>query len=205
MTRSSPPNAPFGRRGFLFAALAALSGCGARGLTAASTEDLPADLATRLRAGGYVIYFRHGATDRKGTDGPDMPREEQRLLSDEGIAQSRRIGRRFRALDIPVAEVRTSQMYRCREMGEIAFGTITIDPMLLNASNDLFGSGERIDYLRGLLATPVPEGGNLVLISHRPNILRAAGLGLAEGEAAVFRPGADGTFALVARVLPEQW
>lgn len=199
------PTFPVGRRALLIAAAAALAGCATRGPLPEGSEEIPDDLVERLRAGGHVIYFRHGATDRNGTDGPSMPRAEQRLLSEEGIAQSRRIGRRFRALGIPVGPVLTSPMYRCLEMGQIAFDKATVDPQLLNAANDLFDLEGVTAHLRGLLSAPVAPGENRILISHKPNLLRVAGLSLAPAEAAVFRPVAGPSFQLVARVLAEEW
>ena len=47
---------------------------------------------------------------------------------------------------------------------------------------------ERAAALRRLLATPPAPGTNIVLVGHLFNIQAAAGIGLAEGEAAIFRP-----------------
>lgn len=186
------------RRCLLLAGIATVVGACAR------TSESPEALEV-LRQGGHVIYFRHGATDWKGNDSQTWPREQQRLLSDEGIAQSRRIGQRFRALGIPVAEVRASPFFRCTEMGQIAFGRATPDNGLLSTANAIGTAPQRVAYLRTLLSTPHGDDGNLVLIAHSGNIRSAAGVRLAEGEAAVFRPlGADG-FELTAQVLPEEW
>lgn len=203
MKEPAPHQIVFARRVFLLGAAAALSGCAGRG--PADGGEAHEALVSRLRGGGHVIYFRHGATLDGGEDGMDIPRERQRLLSEEGIAQARRIGRRFRALGIPVGEVLTSPTYRCLETGQIAFGRAEPDPLLMNAPSAGGDPEERVAHLRRLLGAPVPEGENRILVSHATNILRAAGLSLSQGEAAVFRPAGQGRFALVARVVPGAW
>ncbi len=54
---------------------------------------------------------------------------------------------------------------------------------------------------------PAP-GANNLMVSHKPNILDALGkewFEIKEGEASIFRPAGDGTYALVARVLIDDW
>lgn len=190
------------RRRFLLLAgsgLVLLPGCGLPGSGAGAALPVEA-----LRQGGHVIYFRHGATDWQGNDSPRMPRHEQRNLSPEGIEQSRRIGRRFRVLRIPVGEVLASPFHRCIDMAELAFGRHQIEPRLLNTANIGAPVG-RVEWLRAELARPVAPGVNRMLIGHSPNLATAAGITLAEGEAAIFRPDGQGGHALVVRVMPEGW
>lgn len=158
-----------------------------------------------LRGGGLVVYFRHAATiPSKEEDFPDWPRDRQRLLSEEGMAQSRRIGRRFRDLGLPVDEVRASPFLRSMDMAELAFGEAIADDRLVS-STSRGGPPGRVAYLRRLLSTPWAGPGNLVLISHIANITAAAGVTLVEGEALVVRPlGQDG-FEPLGRVLPSAW
>lgn len=158
-----------------------------------------------LREGGLVVYFRHAATTPSQTeDFPDWPRDRQRLLSKEGEAQSRRIGRRFRDLRLPVDEVRSSPFLRCMDMAELAFGGAVADDRLIS-STSRGGPKGRVAYLRKLMSTPRPGQGNLVLISHVANITAAAGVTLAEGEALVLRPlGRDG-FERLGRVAAKAW
>jgi phosphohistidine phosphatase SixA len=183
-----------------------LSGCvllGACGVP--RSQSARGGVIGALRGGGLVVYFRHGATiPSKEEDFPDWPRERQRLLSDEGIAQSRRIGRRFRELGLPVDEVRSSPFLRCLDMAGIAFGGATVDDRLISSTSRGGPSG-RVAHLRGLLSTPWPGLGNLVLISHVANITAAAGVALVEGEALVVRPlGKDG-FRPLGRVAAAAW
>ena len=164
------------------------------------------DLVDALRSGGYVIYFRHAATDRSqaDTDTPELENcQKQRNLTDLGRADARRIGEAFRALQIPVGQVLSSGYCRTRETAELAFGQAEVTPDLTG-----FPAGQeeqRIAALRQLLSTPPQPGTNTVLVAHGFNITNTANISLAEGEAAVFAPLRDGNFGLVARFKPEEW
>lgn len=182
--------------------------------TAPSTTGAPGTTTTEaaallpaLRAGGYVIYFRHGATDDAGdTDVENLENcETQRNLSEEGRGQARAIGRAFRELEIPVGAVRSSAFCRTREFASLAFGRVeqSVDLTSLPEGGEA-EERRRVAALRELLATAPPEGQNTVLVGHLFNIQRAADLLLDEGEAAVVRPG-DGRFTIVATPSPEEW
>jgi phosphohistidine phosphatase SixA len=160
-------------------------------------------LVDALRGGGYVIYFRHAATDQSQAD-TDLSRcETQRNLNEQGRADARAIGAAFRSLNIPVGQVLSSGYCRARDTAQLAFGRAEL-------VRDLSGLPEsqreqRVATLKRLLATPPEPGTNTVLVAHGFNIQAAAELSLAEGEAAIFAPASDGTFVLVARVRPDEW
>ncbi|MDH5537108.1 MAG: histidine phosphatase family protein, partial [Betaproteobacteria bacterium] len=70
----------------------------------------------KLRAGGYTVLIRHATTVPGLGDPPDFRLGDcatQRNLSDAGREESRRIGDRFRAENVPVAEVLSSRWCRC--------------------------------------------------------------------------------------------
>lgn len=150
-------------------------------------------LLVALRAGGFVIYFRHARTDfsQDDTDLSDLSNcATQRNLTDDGRAQARQIGEAITALEIPIGEVLSSELCRTRETAELAFGRATLTPDLTS-----FGTAEsdaeeqrRVEALRSLLGTPPRSGTNTVLVGHQFNINRATGVSIAEGEAAIFRP-----------------
>ena len=165
-----------------------------------------ADEALRgaLREGGHVIYFRHAATTWSGVDRIEWPREQQRLLSDLGIAQSRQIGAAFAEHGIPVGDVLASPFARCRDMAEIAFGRVEERMELLGLLSDASGRLARIEYLRDQLTTPPAPRSNRIIVSHRSNIAEVAGASLAEGEAVVVRPDGAG-FSTITQVQPNSW
>lgn len=158
-----------------------------------------------LTEGGFVICFRHGATTWSGIDRLEWPRERQRLLSDEGIRQSRVIGEAFEARGIPVGEVLASPFARCRDMAEIAFGRVEERMELVGLLSDEEGRQGRIDYLMRKV-TEVPRAGtNRIVVSHTSNILAVANTRLEEGDAVVLQPDSVGGFDLVGTVRPDDW
>lgn len=177
-------------------------------------EPLPAELIGRLRSGGYVIVFRHGATVSVQAKADSMSRPNvpaQRQLNEEGRAQASSIGDALRVLKIPVAQVLTSTVQRAVDTGKLlGFGDVS-------ATGDLAESGtessaedndRRAQALRKLVAARPPAGSNVVLVSHKPNIVDAFGTGwsdVREGEASVFEPDGNGGTKLVARIQADTW
>jgi phosphohistidine phosphatase SixA len=173
-----------------------------------TTTTEAGELLLGLRRGGYVIYFRHGATD--DADDTDLQNlencETQRNLTEEGRAQAREIGRAFNELQVPVGPVRSSAFCRTREFANLAFGRVE-ESVELTSLPEAGGDAEeerRVEALREMLGMPPPEGQNTVLVGHLFNTQRAAEIALAEGDAAVVRPAEDG-FTVVATVSPEEW
>jgi phosphohistidine phosphatase SixA len=160
------------------------------------------NLASALRQGGHVIYFRHTATDFSRTDAGMRDYADcgnQRMLSSQGRSQARDIGRRIAALKLPPVQALASPMCRTLETAQLMFGHVT--------PNNTLREGAAGDYpgLKQLLASPVAAGSNRWLVGHGTPFRAIAGPPhLAEGEAAVIRP--DGKhWTVVARVLPQEW
>ena len=66
----------------------------------------------------------------------------------------------------------------------------------------------RADALRMLVAFPPSADNNLVIVTHKPNIMDAFGkdwFDVREGEASVFEPDGRGGYKLIVRVLPSEW
>jgi phosphohistidine phosphatase SixA len=166
-----------------------------------------------LRQGGYVIVFRHGAThnDQADTD-PLHPENvaQQRQLNDQGRALARAIGDAMRKLKIPVGQVHTSVFNRAVETGKLlGFGEVT--PSLDFTEGGLVVSpienNRRMAALRKVAATAPAAGSNVVVVTHKPNILDAFGkdwFDVREGEASVLKPESDG-YKLVVRVQADEW
>jgi len=180
---------------------------------AAADESALADLAAilpDLRAGGYVIYFRHGVTEQKVADDlePDFARcETQRNLSEQGRAQATETGKAIAALGIPVGAVISSPYCRTKETAQLAFGRYQVEPDLYFALNVDATERDRLTLaLRRMLATPPAAASNTVIIAHSANLKESTGFWpKPEGVAYVFKPkGGDG-FVAVAKVLPDDW
>lgn len=150
-----------------------------------------------LREGGLNLYFRHGITDRSQLDsGRRGDRAGQRNLSETGRVQATRLGEAFRILNIPVAEVLSSEVFRARDTAELAFGSARIEPELIADDYTPDNAAEDARRVSRRLAEPV-TGGNRVMVGHIVPLGMILGRSLAqaefpEGAAAVFRPrGAD--------------
>ena len=186
-------------------------------LTVAAANAAPAtpDKGTvdALRAGGYVILLRHGATfpDQADTDPLNFDNiAAQRNLNDKGKALAQAFGSTLRRIGIPVGKVYTSKYNRAYETAVIAgFGDIekTADLTeggLVVSPNE---NARRADALRKMLAVPPLPGTNTILITHQPNILAALGkdwFDVKEGEASIFHPE-NGNAVLVARIPMDAW
>src|SRR5215475_2876284 len=167
-----------------------------------------------LRDGGYVIVFRHGATyqDQADTD-PLNPTNvaKQRQLNDDGRTLAKSIGESMRKLRIPVGQVHSSHFQRAIDTGTLmGFGDV-------KASADFAEGGlvvtpiennRRAAALRKIAGSTPPTGTNIVVVTHKPNILDAFGkdwFDVREGEASVFKPDGNGGYRLVVRVQAGDW
>ena len=173
----------------------------------------PGELAKALRAGGYVILLRHGATftDQADTDPFNLADvAKQRNLNDKGKVLAKAFGAAIREAGVPVGAVYTSEFNRGYETGVLAgFADIT-------KTRDLSEGGlvvtpdensRRAKALRDLLGKTPDAGKNTILITHKPNIVDALGkewFDVKEGEAGIFKPEA-GKYSLVARVEMADW
>jgi phosphohistidine phosphatase SixA len=172
-----------------------------------------ADWINALRQGGYVIVFRHGAThqDQADTD-PLNPKNiaQQRQLNDAGRAKAKEIGEAFRKLRIPVGQIQSSVFNRAVETGTLmGLGEVTSTPDLAEGGLVVtpIENNRRAQALRKLAATVPPAGTNIVVVTHKPNILDAFGkdwFDVREGEASVFQPGGGG-YKLIVRVPADEW
>ena len=145
----------------------------------------------QLGAGGHVVLVRHGQTT-PGVGDPDGFRLEdcatQRNLSEEGRAQSRRLGEAFRKRGIPVGRVLSSPWCRCVETARLAFGK---EPAVARPLSNLFGRNQntesQISAIRALIGE-TKRGENLVLVTHGSVILPLTGVHPAMGEMVVVAP-----------------
>jgi hypothetical protein len=167
-----------------------------------------AALVSALRAGGFVLYFRHTSTDFGQTDDSMTSFEDcakQRNLTDKGRDEARKIGAAVRELRIPVVSVLASPFCRTVETAMLAFGKAekSMDLRGWGASN---GDPNRYARLRKHLGAAPAPATNTVLVGHGNPFRAIAGPPhLMEGEAAVIRPLGGESFEIVARIRVEQW
>jgi hypothetical protein len=171
-------------------------------LPAADGALVGAQLVQALRRGGYVIYFRHTATDFSRNDTAMKGYDDcanQRPLSPQGRRDAVEIGQRIRALRLAPGEVLASPFCRTMDTARLILGAATAQPDVRE-----IGSGDHAG-LKRLLAAPVSPGRNRWIVGHGNPFRAVAGPPqLAEGEAAVIEPRTT-RWTVVARIAVGDW
>jgi len=167
-----------------------------------------------LRDGGYVIIFRHGATyqDQADTD-PLNPNNvlKQRQLNDEGRALAKSIGESLHKLRIPVGQVYTSLFQRAMDTGALmGFGDVKVSADYTEGGLVVtpIENNRRTAALRKMAGTMPPPGTNVIIVTHKPNIVDAFGkdwFDVREGEASVFKPDGNGGYKPIVRIQAGDW
>jgi len=197
--------------------------CAALLLLLARSEPAAADtqdVISALKQGGYVLIFRHGATDDGQKDiypfnFDDM--KAQRQLSDKGRETARQIGASLKKLDIPVGTVYASRLNRAIETGKLISGQdgkpvdALTDSSAGSASgmaNPSGGNAKAGVALRELVNAAPQAGTNNLLVTHKTNIADAFGKDASdvqEGEAFVYKSNGSGPSTFVARIKAADW
>jgi phosphohistidine phosphatase SixA len=174
--------------------------------TPASNEQ---DLWNDLRKGGYVLLIRHA--DAPGTfDPPGFQLgvcSTQRNLSEEGRAQSRRLGELIRAKHVPIGQVFSSEWCRCIDTAALAFGADKVQTWSAISSPRSGDEKQRQANLAAVRqrirsASSVSTGStkvNMVFVTHMFNIQDITGNGVAQGEMVVLKLG-DASMRVVGRM-----
>ncbi len=179
----------------------------------AQTVDMKT-LVTELRQGGYVIVFRHGATNRDQADTDPLHPDDiakQRLLSDKGKDLARQVGDAFKTLGIPLGKVYTSKFNRAVETGKLVSGgdvTSSLDITEGGLVVTPIENDRRAEALQKMAGTLPDAGKNTLIVTHKPNILDAFGkdwFEVKEGEASVFKLDSAGEAVCIARVQAVDW
>jgi broad specificity phosphatase PhoE len=178
------------------------------------TGPSQAEWINAMRQGGHVIALRRGATHTDQADTDPLHLEnvaQQRQLNDQGREQARAMGSALRKLNIPVSQVHTSAFNRAVETGQL-LGFGEVKPSLDFAEGGLvvtpIENNRRAQALRKITATLPPAGTNVIVVTHRPNILDAFGkdwFDVREGEASILKPDGSGGYKLIARVQADEW
>ena len=168
-------------------------------------------LVKELRKGGYIVFFRHGATTdfrEKDLADSELDRcELQRNLSEAGRALTRKIGESFRQLQIPVGASFSSPYCRAMETATQIVGRAQKSKFLYFATNVRTSDRASVTaQLLDMLGTPPAAGTNTVMVSHTANLQEAVGIWpKPEAVAHVFKPGSEGNFTYVGMMAPDGW
>jgi phosphohistidine phosphatase SixA len=135
----------------------------------------------------------------------------ERQLSEQGRTQAKTVGESMRKLKLPVGLVVTSPLQRAVDTGKLlGFGDVVASPDLSESGAAIppEENRRRAEALRKLVSLHPPVDNNLVIVTHKPNILEAFGKDwsdVREGEASVFEPDGKGGFKLIVRVQESEW
>lgn len=177
-------------------------------------------LVPSLKSGGYVIVFRHVATDESQKDVFPFKFDDmsaQRQLNEKGRNTAREIGAALKKLGVPVGDVYTSQLNRAVETGKLIGGKnvsptdALTDSSAGSASGMANPDGKNAKAGRAVreLVDAAPRAGfNNLAITHKTNVTDAFGKEFAdirEGEALIYKTSASGPAAYVMRVQASQW
>lgn len=128
----------------------------------------------KLAEGGKVVLMRHASVVAGRNGGNSLLRDpsckNERNLSDEGRQEAKVTGERFRERNIPVTEVRHSPYCRTADTAKIAFETGTAaDYLSLLEVLGPDAASAQTAKLNEVIGSYTGKG-NLVLVTHEPNI-----------------------------------
>lgn len=157
-------------------------------------------LLRALRAGGLILYMRHGQAGEARAECPQEPG-----LTDLGRQQVAVVGAALRALAIPVSGLLASEACRARDS---ARGLALGEPMIRPEINQTWLKGRPYrfeDKFPYLMERPAP-GGNLMVVGHVQGAQdRQDSILIELAEVVVYQPQTDGRPLPVARILPQDW
>jgi phosphohistidine phosphatase SixA len=189
------------------------------GMSQSAAADT-AQLIASLKQGGYVLVFRHTATDDSQKDVYPFKFDDvsaQRQLSEKGRDTARQIGAAIEAFAIPIGDVFTSRLNRAVEAGKLISGREVQPVDALTDSSNASASGmanpaganaKAGQVMRQLVDAPPKPGTNTVLVTHKTNFADAFGKDagdVQEGEAFIYQAQGSGAAIFAGRIKPADW
>ncbi len=171
------------------------------------------ELLKGLKAGGYVVFIRHGQTEKDYADQADPKMDvnncsTQRTLSEKGWKQAIMIGAAFKKASIPVGKVTSSEYCRAWQTAELAFGKYEKNGKLNFAKAEEYTDEqvkEMADGITPLLVAKPAAGTNDIIVGHDDVFEAATQIYPApQGISYVVKPEGD-KFELLAKLSPEDW
>ncbi len=130
-----------------------------------------------LKEGGKVVLMRHAAVERGKVSGiRHVPGDcsQEMSLSQDGRAQAQKIGEMFRARGIPVGDVLASPYCRTMDTAKLAFGKTKASEALRLIEALPPAQAEQVTAQAMKLIGEYKGKGNLVLVTHEPNVVALA-------------------------------
>jgi phosphohistidine phosphatase SixA len=132
------------------------------------------DLWNALKQGGKVVLMRHAPVERGPESGNPLLRDpsckHERNLSSQGRRNAEIVGGRFRQHEIPVSKVLHSPFCRTTDTANIAFDrTSPAEYLSLLEVLEPAQAAQQTAQLNQVIESYKAKG-NLVLVTHEPNI-----------------------------------
>ena len=134
-------------------------------------SDTEGKVWEKLKNGGLVVLMRHASVNK--TNNPlllDASCLKERNLSEKGKKESSKIGKKFSVKGVPIEKVLTSPYCRTTETANNAFGKS--QPAEFLSVLEAFPQKQAEAYTEQLMNKigSYSGSGNLVLVTHGPNI-----------------------------------
>ena len=165
-----------------------------------SFSDTDGEIWEKLKNGGLVVLMRHASVEKGDGLLRDPSCLKERKLSEKGKKEAVRMGQMFTTKGAAIEQVLTSPYCRTTDTAKIAFG-----------------SGQPAEFLFLLEALPQEQAeantdqlsrkigsysgsGNLVLITHSPNINAVSFETVEKGAFLVLQPMGDSEFEEIGKI-----
>lgn len=177
-----------------------------------AAEKSPAELIEIMKNGGNVIFVRHATTQKDYADQINAKMGDcstQRTLSEAGWKEAKALGASFKALEIPVDKVVSSEYCRAWQTADLAFGEYTKNGDLNFEPAEKYTKEQTAAMKKRMtphLSTKPKDGANTVLVGHDDPFEAATGIYPDPmGVTFVLEPKGDGTFNVLGSIKPDQW
>ena len=141
-----------------------------------------------LQKGGKIVFIRHSLAPGNGDpDNIDLTKcDTQRNLNQEGIEQSKKIGKLFKENNIQIDKVLSSEWCRCKDTARFAFNNYETFKGLNSFYQETFYKykDEQIKSLKKYISNWNGEK-NLILVTHFVVISEMLNFGTSSGEIVV--------------------
>jgi phosphohistidine phosphatase SixA len=177
----------------------------------ATAAELPREaLIDAMKDGGVVLYIRHTQTESDYADQIDATLGDcstQRVLSEAGWSDARRIGKALQDLDLDIVEVISSEYCRAWQTADLAFGAYTKNAALNFEPAETYTDAQFSDMRDRV--TPLlsaPTHGVRVIVGHDDPFEAATGIyPEPQGVAFLIRPDGTGDFEVLGQIKPNEW
>ena len=157
----------------------------------------------QLKQGGKVVLLRHAQVDKEFASPFTLDEScfSERNLNETGKQQAASIKQAFQKNNVTIEKVLSSPYCRTKETTELAFGSYKVEPNLhLTKAIPADQAALKIEQTRELIGNyqASSDSANLVLVTHRPNILDLTNVNTQPADMVLLLPLGDGLFEVLA-------